>query len=342
MQRNPRPVAEVLRGGLVESVHRGSVAVVDREGRLRFFHGDPDFAAIMRSCAKPFQALPMVLSGAADRFGLTDREIAITTGSISGQDFQEETVRAILGKIGLDESSLQCGTHRPFHVPTAKRLDREGKKAGPLRNSCAGKHAGMLGTCVFNGWPLETYMELGHPLQQWVLERVSFFAGVPEERIPVSIDGCGLPTFQVPLRNLAWAFARLTGTEDPAVLRIMECARRYPEMIAGENRICTDLIRVSRGRVFGKVGGEAVYGISLFEKGWGVAIKIEDGSLRAMPPVVVETLAKLGVLGQEELNELEQYHHPRVTNHRGEIVGEVRPTFDLTKADGSQEKIAPQ
>ena len=305
--------------------------MVDRHGELLYSWGDATFPTIMRSSAKPFQALSLIESGAADHFRLTEQELAITTGSISGEDVQQEVVRGILIKIGLDESFLQCGSHRPFHVPTARRLDRMGERAGPLRNSCAGKHAGMLATCVFRKWPVETYTQLEHPIQRWVLEKVAEFVEVPQAEIQISIDGCGLPTFQVPLRNLALSFAKLTDLSDSSVSRLMGCASRYPEMIAGENRICTDLIRATDGRVFGKVGGEAVYGMSFFEKGWGIGIKVEDGSLRGLTPTVVEVLRTLGVLAEKELDLLETYHYPNVLNYRKEVVGKVRPTFDLVE-----------
>lgn len=340
MERIPLPVVEVFRNGSVESIHRGSIAVVDRAGNLLYFWGDHSFPTIVRSCAKPLQALPLIECGAADHFGLTDEEIAITTGSISGQDFQRGTIRSILEKAGLGESSLQCGTHRPFHVPTAKRLDREGKKPGFLHNSCAGKHAGMLAACVFQKWPVETYTDPAHPLQERVLEKVSDFAGVPRGEIERCTDGCGLPTFKIPLKNLALAFAKLTDTEAPFMLRLMACARKHPEMIAGDNRICTDLIKATNGRVFGKVGTEGVYGISLFEQGWGVGIKIEDGSLRALGPTVVEVLKRLGVITEEELRLLGTYHHPEVVNYCKKVVGGIRPTLNLTVNDLSLNKDA--
>lgn len=268
------PVVEVLRNGSVESVHRGSVAVMDRTGKVLYFWGDMDFPTVIRSCGKPFQALPLIESGAADHFNFTNREIAITTGSISGQDFQQETIRGILKKIGLPESSLQCGTHRPFHVATAKKLDAEGRRPGVLHNSCAGKHGGMLATCLFEHWPIDTYTQLSHPLQQRILERISVLTEVPSKEIQTSVDGCGLPTFQVPLKNLALSFARLADSSLPGVRRLMDCARGYPEMIAGEGRICTDLIRATRGRVFGKIGGEGVYGVCLFGRNGALRSKL--------------------------------------------------------------------
>jgi L-asparaginase II len=330
----PLPVVEVSRNGSVESLHRGSIAVVDRAGNLVYSWGDPHFSTIMRSCAKPLQALPLIESGAADHFGLTDKEIAIATGSISGQDFQRKTVRSILEKVGLDESSLQCGTHRPFHAPTAEKLDREGKVPDILTNSCAGKHAGMLATCVFKKWPVETYIELGHPLQQIVLEKVSRFTEVPRVDIQTSVDGCGLPTFQIPLFNLALSFAKLTDENDSSIFRLIECARKHPEMIAGEKRICTDLIRVTNGRIFGKIGAEGVYGISFFENRWGIGLKIEDGGFRALAPTIIEVLKRLGAITKEQLRLLETYHHPTVLNYRKEVVGEIRPNFDLRESDG--------
>jgi len=279
--------------------------------------------------------MPLLESGAADGLRLTQREIAITTGSISGQDSHRDTVRSILEKVGLGESSLQCGTHRPFHIPTAKKLDREGKKPGPLHNSCAGKHAGMLATCVFEKWSVETYMEHDHPLQQRILDKVSSFTGTPRNQIQISIDGCGLPTYQVSLKDVALAFAKLTDAGAAGVLRLMECARKHPEMIAGERRICTDLIKATKGRVFGKIGSEGVYGISLFERGWGVGIKVEDGSLRGLTPTVIEVLRRLGAITEKELRLLETYHQPRVVNYRKDVVGKVRPTFDLRTTNWS-------
>lgn len=182
-------------------------------------------------------------------------------------------------------------------------------------------------------------MELGHPLQQWILTKVSEFAGVPREQIQISVDGCGLPTFQIPLRNLARSFARLTGRAGLSVTRLMECACKHPELVAGENRICTDLIKATRGRVFGKIGGEAVYGMSLFKKGWGIGIKIEDGSLRGLTPTVVEVLQILGVLTGEELSLLKTYHYPQIPNYRKETVGRVRPTFELRVGEGTPENL---
>lgn len=183
-------LVKVSRGGYAESLHRGSIAVVDNRGTLLDHVGDPDFSTFLRSCAKPFQALPVLESGAADHFQFTPAELACMCGSLNGQDYQVQAVSGILSKIGLSEDDLQCGIHPPLHRPTARQLEEEGKKPRPIHHNCAGKHAGMLAVCVYYGWPTETYPRIENPVQQSILETVSRMTEIPREEVKIGIDGC--------------------------------------------------------------------------------------------------------------------------------------------------------
>jgi L-asparaginase II len=250
-------------------------------------------------------------------------------GSLNGQDFQVAAIRSILDKIGAREGHLQCGVHRPSHRHTAQKLKESGMPATPLHNNCAGKHAAMLALCTHHGWPFDDYISLKHPVQGLIRDTIAALSGVPAQEIGTGIDGCGVPVFFLPLANLARAYARLTSDLDPDICRLMEAALDHPEMIAGDERLCTDIMRALKKKVFAKTGAEGGYALSLMEKGWGVAIKIEDGSNRALGPAVIETLNQLGVLTGDELVQLQPYHRIPIYNHRKEIVGGVKPCFRL-------------
>jgi L-asparaginase II len=322
-------LVEVTRGDQVESIHRGHIVVADFQGTIQYQVGNPNCIVCLRSCGKPLQALPIITSGAADKFRLTPSELAVMCGSLSGQDFHLTTIESILEKTGLDAGVLNCGVHRPSHRPTARKLQQEGKKPSPLHNNCAGKHVAMLTLCVYHGWPLENYISPGHPVQQLLLDTVSSLTGVPVEQIGIGIDGCGVPVFFLPLVNLARAYAKLTSRSDPAISRLMEASLANPEMIAGSERICTDIMQILGKKVFAKTGAEGGYAMSLMEQGWGVGIKIEDGNNRALNPVIIETLKQLGRLTNEDEAGLEAYHHPLILNHRKETVGTIRAKFNL-------------
>lgn len=324
-------LVKVTRGNQIESIHRGHIVVANSQGDTLYLLGDPDFKICLRSCAKTLQALPVITSGAADTFSFTPAELAIMSGSLNGQDFQVNTIKSILNTIGLDQHFLQCGVHRPSHRATAKRLQEEGKKPSTLHNNCAGKHTAMLTLCVHHGWPLDNYISKEHPVQQLILKTVSSMTEVTLEEIGIGIDGCGVPVFFLPLKNLARSYAKLTSTSDQAIHRLMEAIFSHPEMIAGDERICTDIMRALGKKVFAKTGAEGGYAMSLMEKGWGVAIKIEDGNNRAMQPAIIESLKQLEIITKKEEDKLQSYHHPVIKNHRKEIVGRIEARFNLTK-----------
>lgn len=334
----PPVLVEVWRDGLAEACHRGHVAVVDARGRLVARVGDPGHVTFWRSAAKPFQAAAVVAAGAADRFGLDEAALAVLCASHNGEEAHLETVRRLLARAGLGEGDLRCGVHPPAGEAARAALLRAGTEPGPLHNNCSGKHAGMLLLARHRGWPVEGYTDRDHPVQRAMRETVAAVAGVAPAEVALGVDGCGVPTFGLPLRHLALAFARLArphgapglGAELRAALeRVGRAMARHPFLVAGSGRFCTDLMRVTGGRLLGKVGAEGVYGVAASDRGWGLAVKVEDGASRGLYPAVVRALALLGLLSPAEAEALAAHARPALRNHRGEAVGEVRPVFTL-------------
>ena len=333
----PVPFTRVTRGGLLESLHRGHLAAVRPDGSLALSLGDGEFPTYLRSAAKPFQAISVVEEGAADRYGLSDAELALLCGSVNGQDYHVAAVRSVLAKAGLDESMLACGVHKPSHGPTARRMAERGEPALPVHNNCAGKHAAMLALCAHKGWNPAGYTSPDHPVQVLIRRTVADCCGLVPEALETGIDGCGVPVFRAPLRAVARGYALLARPEEvpglspartAAVRRLMGAAAAHPEMVAGDERLCTDIMRAGRGGFFAKTGAEGSYGLSFFGTGLGIALKVEDGSQRALGPVVVEILLAVGGLSEEEARGLASHHHPSVKNHRKEIVGAVEPALE--------------
>lgn len=334
-------LVEVTRGPILESCHRGVIVAVEPDGRILASMGDSNLITSTRSTIKPFQAIPVILSGAADHFQMTLRETALTCASHEGESFHTETVTAMLARIGLDESALLCGPHAPLDVETARQLERDGIPFSQIHNNCSGKHTGMLATAVHLRLNIENYTAPDHAVQKEIISIFTRFAGL-DEKLPTGIDGCSAPTFGVPLRSLAVAFARLVNPLSAglnadtaeAAKRIVAAMIAHPEMVGGTKRFDTALLRTGRGKLICKIGAEAVYGIGVlpckdFPQGLGIAIKMEDGSYRGLGPTVVETLAQLGVLDDGQQSELAFYHRPEIDNRRGLKVGQVQTTFNL-------------
>jgi L-asparaginase II len=342
----PAPLVEVRRGSITESRHRGHVVAVDAEGNTIAQLGEPRLVTYLRSSAKPFQAMPLVNTGASDHFGFTEKEIAIACASHNGEPIHTETVAAMLKKIGLDESALKCGVHEPFSTEVAERLRAEGKRPTVLHNNCSGKHTGMLALALYLGAPVETYDHVDNPVQQLILRSVSEFSGVPAEEIALGVDGCGAPVFGVPVRTMALMYARLCAQPEgfsdvascEAARRISRAMMAHPEIVGGRaERLDTKVMLAGRARLVSKVGAEGVYTAGVvpsedWPRGLGLAIKIEDGEdRRARPTVVIETLRQLGILDEKAIKELAPYSRFAVRNHRGDEVGEVRAAFELER-----------
>ncbi|MDQ3251947.1 MAG: asparaginase, partial [Actinomycetota bacterium] len=287
------PVAAVTRGALLESVHRGRLAVCDPDGNVIEAVGDPEAYIYARSSAKPLQALPLVLSGAAEAFGLTDSELAVACASHNAEEPHLAAVRSILKKAGLTEDDLQSGTHLPLYEPEAYELIRSGGEPRPVHGNCSGKHAGMLAVCVHEGYETATYRDPGHPLQRRILSLIAEVCGMREDEVLVAGDNCGVPAFALPLRSFATGLARIaTGDALPdelagAALRIRDAMREHPFMVAGTGRLDTDLMNSTDLLVKG--GAEAVLAVGS-QDGWGMALKISDGATRAVRPAALAVL----------------------------------------------------
>lgn len=341
----PVPLVEVWRGPIVESVHRGHIAVVNSAGEVIAELGSPATVTYFRSSSKAFQAIPLVASGAADRFGFTEKEIALACGSHSGEPMHVETAKSMLAKIGLDESALKCGVHEPFSTEVTRELNRTGQSPTSLQNNCSGKHAGMLAFAKHLGAPTASYDQWESPVQQAIAKVVAEFCDIPVGELKIGIDGCGVPVFGLPVRAMALGYARLISPDaqidEPtraACRRIVQAMIKFPEMIGGsKERLDTELIRAGKGRLISKIGAEGVYTVGVFPslewpKGLGLALKVDDGDdRRARPPAVIEALKQLKVLTDSDLLALAEYAAIPITNRRGELVGEVRAAFQLTE-----------
>jgi len=335
-----RLLVEVTRGDRVESRHRGSIAVVSASGELTWSFGDGDEFAYIRSSAKPFQLAPFVASGRFDAYDFPNptESLAIMAASHSGEDRHVRTVQAILRAGGLTRDVLACGVHTPFDVETAQRLIRDGEPLTPLRHNCSGKHAAMALHAKAAGWPIETYWQPDHPVQQLALDTVAVMSGVARSEIVTATDGCGVVSFGLPLRGLALAFARLadpSGVEDPALRtaleRIRDAMMAHPELVGGDRRrFDTELMRTRPGRLVSKAGAEGIRAVAVLRDGstapFGLALKIEDGDLarRAGDVAASAALARLGVLDAEGLAHIGERAAPRIVDPRGDVVGEVR------------------
>lgn len=323
----------------MESRHRGDVAVVEPDGSVIRSIGTIDTAILIRSTGKPFQMVPAVRSGILEHFGFTSEELAIMVASHSGEPYHTGLVQSILAKAGFDKSQLRCGAHLPKD-PAGQRALRENAPS-VLHNNCSGQHAGLLAYCLLIGEETRTYEAPEHALHQRMLSTLAEFSFVPVASILSAVDGCSLPVFAIPLMSLARAYAGLVNPSDfddqtqSACSRIVRAMLEYPQAVAGSRkRLCTDLMTVCAGRLIAKTGAEGLYSIGVlpceaYRNGLGIAIKIEDGAERALGPVVVETLAQLGLLTDAEQRCLSDWRIPQIRNHSGGITGHMKPVFDL-------------
>jgi L-asparaginase II len=298
-------LAEVIRSEVVESVHAGHIVLLNADGSIFFQKGDPTLNIYSRSSLKSIQASAMVRAG----LDLEPRLLALVCASHAGSPMHQQGAQAILAKVGLDEHSLKCVLDRPLD-------DELRHTAEPTRlaMNCSGKHAGMLATCVVNGWPIDSYLDPAHPLQLAIKAEVEQMSG--ESVAGISIDGCGAPLFLFSLLGLARAIRNLTISTDAVHNDVVQACREYPEMVSGDGRLATRMMRTIEG-LFMKDGAEAVNVASLPD-GRTLAIKISDGNARAMPAITSAALALFGIDAQEI---------PVNTLGAGLPVGIIRATF---------------
>jgi L-asparaginase II len=317
----PNPViAEVTRGGIVESRHTGSFAVVGGDGKLIQSAGDIDTPVFPRSAIKAFQCVPVIESGAADRFGFTEEEIALACSSHNGEPEHVSVARAMLRKVNTDESHYECGAHWPYEMKAQHEIVRSG--TGPLQvhNNCSGKHAGMLALANQLGANSKDYVKIDHPVQQAIAQAIAQYCDVDIKSLTWGIDGCSVPTWAFPLRNMALGFARLTDSAEGQ--RIIDAVRKHPFMVAGTGRFDTNLMQAVP-RAFVKTGAEGVYCGCIPHAHVGIALKCDDGAGRAAETAMASLLASLDVWTSEEKEKLQSFTHVDMTNWRNIHVGDV-------------------
>lgn len=328
VKTRPPIVVEATRGGIVESRHLVSAAVIDADGRSVAAFGDTSKPVFSRSSAKPIQALPLLESGAAD--GFTDAEIALACASHGGEDVHTTVARTMLARVGLSQRVLECGAHLPTHEPTARAMIRRGEEPCPLHNNCSGKHAGFVATAVKLGEDPHGYVAATHPVQRRVAQALVEMTGETVDGRPVGIDGCSIPTIGFSLAGMARAWARFA---NPAALlhkraaacrKIARAMTAEPLMIAGTDRHCTALLAAGRGRIVAKTGAEGYYAAAIPEIGFGIALKAEDGAKRASEVAVAALLRHFGGLDDAAWASLGPAVRPKIANWRGLITGEIK------------------
>ncbi len=319
-------LAEIRRGGHVESVHAGSVVVCDGEGRVVFSAGDPERAAFPRSAIKALQALPLVASGTADRFSLTDAELALACASHTGLPIHVQTAESMLLKAGRDASCLECGIHWPSSSSAARALAAAGKTPGALHNNCSGKHAGLICTAVAAGQDPAGYVGPDHPTMRAVTGAVAAVTDFALTASVRAVDGCSIPTFLTPLRALAMGFARFaTGRHLPAefaaaAARLRAAVAAHPDMLAGEGRFDTEITAALGEAAFVKTGAEGVHAGAIPSLGLGFALKVDDGGNRAADAATAALL--LRYLPAHPV--LQRWSRQTLKNWNGLDVGELR------------------
>jgi L-asparaginase II len=327
-------LVEVCRGGLVESRHRGAVAVVDADGTTVLAVGDVARLVFPRSAVKPLQALPLIESGAADRYSLTDEELALACASHGGEPAHVEGVAHMLAKAGLDASALACGTHWPSTQAAAFALARTGTPSA-LHNNCSGKHAGFLCAARAMGFDTDGYWRPEHPLQRQVRSVLEDLGGSPLPPERRAVDGCSVPTWAMPLRDIAQAFAkfgsgrRLTAERAAAAARLRAACAHKPWYVAGSGRFCTEIMQLLGTRALVKTGAEGVFCGALPGQGLGIAVKCDDGAGRAAEAVMASLIARFLRLDDRDRTAVARFETPQLRNWNGIEVGELRTTAAL-------------
>ena len=325
---------ESTRDPLIESSNAVSVVVGRPDGHIVAQAGDPDRVVVMRSSAKPFQVLPMIMDGAAERFGVTEEELALACGSHSSERRQVEIVAWWLERIGCTPDDLACGAHRPLFKDMAIRIADDPVDPSPLlpdsplSSNCSGKHTGMLSLAKYHDWNIGGYNRNGHPVQERCAGELARFAGGEPGELGKAVDGCRAVTFGLPARAMAQAFAKLVTSDEEAPKTVVRAMTSHPDLVGGKGRMCTAVMSAYPGSVLAKVGAEGVYGAAIIDKGLGIALKVEDGNNWAAAVALVSILEQLG-LNPLPSALLPQFAERPVLNTRNERVGTMRAVGTL-------------
>ncbi|WII73744.1 asparaginase [Bdellovibrio sp. 22V] len=322
-------VVEVLRGPVVESLHQVMAVVVNELGHVKEYWGHPQFLTMPRSAIKMLQALPLIESGAAEKFGLDDKHIALACASHRGEKDHLAALSQWLEKVGIKESQYVCAPHLPYDEASALDMNRRGVKPTALCNNCAGKHAAIITTCLHLGEDPAGYEKYEHNAQKRLRKVLSETMKVDHSKVPHGIDGCGIPTYAVPLQAMAAGMSTFINSKEAparkaAAERILRAVRSYPFYISGSDNFATAVIEKTQGRAIIKGGAEGVFCGVLPEKKVAFAIKASDGAGRAAQVAAATLLLQLGGLTEAEFKSLAKYTQPSVTNWKGDVVGQMR------------------
>lgn len=318
----------VTRGEIIESMHRVHAAVVDASGALLGGARQPAGVTHWRSCAKPFQLMPLLDSGGFDDLAWGDDQLALACASHGGEPEHVAIAARMLADLGLEEGDLACGPHEPMASRGQKILRESGARATRLHNNCSGKHAAMLARAHLCGWKTAGYEQPGHPVQQQCLDSLARWTGLERDEIGRAVDGCGVVEFSTPMQATALAYARLaSGIDDgvPVLTRMHRALSGRPMLFGGSDRFDSALIEETGGRVIVKVGAEGVHCAAIPEQGIGCVVKVEDGAQRAQVPAIIRLLQYLDALPAQLPPRLEEFRRRPIRNTRGETVGEVAP-----------------
>ena len=316
------------RGGLTESRHRVHAAVVGPGDRLVATARDPEMVTFWRSCAKPFQVLPLLRTGGFDRVRWGDDQLALACASHGGEPEHVAIVEHMLDDLGLEEGDLVCGPQEPLSARGARIARDSGIRPTRLHNNCSGKHAAMLARASTEGWPTEGYERPEHRVQSDATVEVAQWTGVATGDLACAVDGCGVVVYGLPLAAMARAYHRLAtaaadGVDEPA--RVVHAMATRPFLVGGTDRFDSVLIEETEGRILAKIGAEGIHSVAILDQGIGFAIKVEDGAARAQYPAVLRLLQLLDALPESLPPRLSELLARPVRNTRGEIVGELLP-----------------
>ena len=327
-------LVEEYRNETLECLHRGHICGVGIDRQVKYEVGDANYVAFLRSAGKPFQAIPGIRAGIHEAYGLTDREIAIMTASHRGESFHMDTLQDFMKHTGLEESNLVCAKSYPMHRASRETIIRDQGHERRIYHNCSGKHFGVLSYCKLMGYSLEGYEDPNHPAQLEIVKTLAMMAEMPEDQIARGIDGCGLPVFALPLRNIATAYLKLACPElieneetREAVRKITSAMHAYPENVSGTNRICSTLLQDSN--IVAKGGFKGIYGFSLRKEQLGFAFKIIDGSDEEWARIVVSILEQIQYDNRETIERIHERFPADIRNDAGKIVGYSKGVFKL-------------
>ena len=324
-------LAEVMRGDRIESRHGGAAVVTDVDGRVVVAVGDIGAAEFPRSAVKAILALPLVESGAAARLGLNDDALALACASHTGEARHVAVAASMLDAAGRSEACLECGTHWPTSRSAANALAATGRSPGPLHNNCSGKHAGFICAAVDAGLDPAGYIRPDHPTMRAATVTLAELTGAVLDDRNRAIDGCGIPTYAIPLQALATGFARygsgagLSPDRSRAAARLRAAVAADPFLVAGRNRFDTTIMTLFGTRVFSKIGVEGVVAAAMPELGLGFAVKCRDGASRAAELAMAALIAPFLAPDEREAVGFQALLNPVLTNWAGTRVGVIRP-----------------